>query len=462
MCNRPNDVQATELAVQRVEESVDKRRKRNKPAPQLEFNGDSVVLPPAVVAWLLHIGVDVERYQRALYQVAKGLKKRYYRMLSSSDQSSEVAVVSKPTSSELHVREDVPFAPDQTHEETDADGSLALNSSEGLAHDSTISLGEDSGCNTNHTKQPSPQRHSHVRWLRDVELYECYSKIPEGAIGLDAASAAIIDALRLSELAQKDECKWILDVCCAPGGKLLGTVSTVKRLWGDKINCKIIGLDIVKRRLDVCASLLKRENAPRNIDVHLLNCSGQSFTEFEGESMIERFDRVIVDAECTHEGSLRSVVRTLKYWGIQSLESRFTEEHAKSVVSNQRELLRHAIRLIRPGGMVVYSTCSLHDEQNEILVASVIEEFDNVQLRQLPLVQCDCCSTVCDRPDAWPATSTEHIIRKHCSPRYLPNREVSSEASGCSNITSPVCVRFSPLSPDTDGIFVVSIVKLPI
>ncbi|CDR98082.1 hypothetical protein, conserved [Babesia bigemina] len=460
MCNRADDVQATELAAHRVEESAGKRRKRNDPAPQLEFNGDSVVLPTAVIAWLAHIGVNAEQYQRALYQVAKGLKKRYYRMLSDPEPSCEVSGVSKRTSRELSVPEDVDSAPSHTHKDTIVESSLASNSSEALANGSDSTLDGDSRCSNAHTKQHTP-RHSHVRWLRDIELYECYSKIPEGSIGLDAASASIIDALRLSELRQENECKWILDICCAPGGKLLGTVSTVKRLWGDKINCKIIGLDIVKRRLDVCASLLKKENAPSNIDVHLLNCSGQSFTEFEGESMIERFDRVIVDAECTHEGSLRSVVRTLKYWGLHSLESRFTEEHAKTVISNQRELLRHAIRLVRPGGIVVYSTCSLHDEQNEILVASVIEEFDNVQLRQLPLLQCDCCSSVCDRPDAWPATSTEDKIRNHCSSRYLPNREVCSETSRCANHSSPVCVRFSPLSPDTDGIFVVSIVKLP-
>ncbi|GIX64783.1 nucleolar protein [Babesia caballi] len=443
-----------------MEESTRKRPKKVNDAHALDVSGDQVVLPSSVRSWLSHIGVDVEEYQRALYSVANNLKKRYYRKLSQPIPDNKPEENPKTVSNLGNATTDEGLQKCATHteecassSETPRSGATSVNARE------NASTG-DANSTCDHTHQPSTKNHVLVPWLRDVDLYEAYATIPEGSIGLDAASAAVIDALRLSELASQDGTKWILDMCCAPGGKLLGTVSTLKHLWGKGHDWKVIGLDVVKRRLDVCASLLRKENAPENIDVHLLNCRAQDFTEFEAESMIGRFDRVVLDAECTHEGSLRSVLRTLKFWGAHSLESRFTREHADAIIANQRELLRHAVRLTRPGGLVVYSTCSLHDDQDELLVASVVKEFDNVRLQQLPVVNCSCCSSQRGRTGVWPASSTESRLAERCASRYLPHRDTPNGTRSCANVESPVCVRFSPMAPDTDGIFLCAIRKM--
>ncbi|KAK1936013.1 hypothetical protein X943_000943 [Babesia divergens] len=446
---------SSQLSNGTAEGSTGKRRKKASVVNPLSCSDNSVELPSAIRSWIAHIGVNLEEYQHSLYQVASGSKKRYYRLQSN--------LQSAPDESECAGGQFKP--PDASEEQGPHAGCASAGSVESspaaVSHYRSQSIQDESPkvdvrCSMASTHRV---RHPVVRWLRDVKLYACYESIPKEAMGLDAASAAVVDSMRLRDLSHEDGTKWILDMCCAPGGKLLGMVSSLKALCREGVKWKVIGLDVVKRRLDVCASFLKRENPPPGIDVFLVNSRGQDFTEFEGTPLMGCFDRVLVDAECTHEGSLRSVIRTLKYWGSSSLETRLTPEHADGIISNQRELLMHAIRLVRPGGLVIYSTCSLHDEQNELLVSDVLQRFDNVKLQQLPMVYCECCSPPSDRTEKWPARSTEEFLREHCPSRYLPDRS-GSGVPKCANSDSPVCVRFSPLEPETDGIFIAAIRKL--
>ncbi|ORM41273.1 Ribosomal RNA small subunit methyltransferase F [Babesia sp. Xinjiang] len=458
MCRKRKDVQSTKMPTDSIEEEGPKRIKSETRENNIQFIDDCVLLPPAVKSWLSHIGVNTDKYARTLYQIANGRKKRYYRVVSYTGSAQRGRECTEDSLSTARLQEMCQLDTEYIHTTEAKAHSTAYSCDEQPAQHYVNGVIRDGSCEFERISRQTP-RDPVVTWLRDVTLHECYGIIPEGAVGLDAASAAVVDALRLYELTEQSGTKWILDMCCAPGGKLLGMVSSLKHMRKNKGNWKLIGLDMVKRRLDVCASLLKKESAVDNIEVHLLNCRGQDFTEFEGEFMFNRFDRILVDAECTHEGSLRSVLRTLKYWGAHSLESRFTPAHASSIICNQRELLRHALKLIRPGGLVVYSTCSLHDEQNELLVANVLREFDNVRLRQLPILSCRCCSPTSARTGIWPASSTESLFMQHCHPRYLPDRNIHGQKHQCDNTESPICVRFDPLGPETDGIFIAAITK---
>ncbi|UKK01197.2 nucleolar protein [Theileria orientalis] len=244
-----------------------------------------------------------------------------------------------------------------------------------------------------------------VKWLRDVDIFRSNSNVKKACYGIDASSAAVVDALKLKRLSGNDQV-WILDMCCAPGGKLLATVSSLSKFKG---SCKwnVVGLDSVRRRLDVCRSMLRKEKYNSDkINVILHSCRSQEFCELSGDPMFGRFDRVILDVECTHEGSLRSVIRTIKYWGIDSLESKWTKEYASKIVSNQRELLHQAIKLVKPGGLIVYSTCSLDSEQNELLVSEVVSGLHNIKFYPLPVNSCSCCSFNSEeRPESWPSIS---------------------------------------------------------
>ncbi|CAI5473659.1 unnamed protein product [Closterium sp. Yama58-4] len=72
----------------------------------------------------------------------------------------------------------------------------------------------------------------------------------------------------------------------------------------------------------------------------------------------EGYDKVLVDAECTHDGSLKHI---LKYdsWGWHTLNKRFLDpQRLSTLAALQRSLLETGFLLLKPGGRLVYSTCS--------------------------------------------------------------------------------------------------------
>jgi 16S rRNA (cytosine967-C5)-methyltransferase len=76
------------------------------------------------------------------------------------------------------------------------------------------------------------------------------------------------------------------------------------------------------------------------------------------------FDRILLDVPCTNTGVLRR--RVDARW-------RFNQEHLDLAVDSQRRLLDAAAAHLRPGGSMVYSTCSLEPEENELQVAQWLD-----------------------------------------------------------------------------------------
>ena len=93
------------------------------------------------------------------------------------------------------------------------------------------------------------------------------------------------------------------------------------------------------------------------------------------------FDRVLVDAECTHDGSYKHVAKFESKWGWDTLERRTVDTHpAEGLQTLQRGLLANGFAHLRPGGTLVYSTCSLHREQNEDVVAWLLTTNPHAEL----------------------------------------------------------------------------------
>ena len=85
------------------------------------------------------------------------------------------------------------------------------------------------------------------------------------------------------------------------------------------------------------------------------------------------YDKVLVDAECTHDGSLKHILK-YNHIGWEQFEGKFLNpERLSSLCSLQRGLLSNGFRLLRPGGSLVYSTCSFSRAQNEDIVAWFLE-----------------------------------------------------------------------------------------
>lgn len=137
----------------------------------------------------------------------------------------------------------------------------------------------------------------------------------------------------------------LLDLCAAPGGK----TTFLAQLMGNQ--GAVIAHDNDPQRLK-----LVEENCAR------LGVSCVSITTPASLANEQPFDRILVDAPCSNTGVMRRRVELR--WRVQPAEL----ERLRAL---QLELLRRAGSLLKPGGVLVYSTCSLEREENE----RVVQEF---------------------------------------------------------------------------------------
>jgi 16S rRNA C967 or C1407 C5-methylase (RsmB/RsmF family) len=92
---------------------------------------------------------------------------------------------------------------------------------------------------------------------------------------------------------------------------------------------------------------------------------------------IKPFDYVLVDAECSTDGSLKHMRERLKESSPEEQESNTLltdKQQLADLVDLQKRLLASGFRLLRPGGVLVYSTCSLSQDQNEGVVEWLLEQ----------------------------------------------------------------------------------------
>jgi len=152
----------------------------------------------------------------------------------------------------------------------------------------------------------------------------------------------------------------VLDLCASPGGKSTHLAEIV----GER-GC-LVACEIDERRIRGLLGNVYRLCVPNVIVV-----AGDGRTFPEGAL----FDRVLVDAPCSGEGTLR------RRAGEVPNKSRAFRAF---VTASQRALLERAVRLTRPGGTVLYVTCTFAPEENEAIVSGVLERAP-VELESLDL-----------------------------------------------------------------------------
>ena len=143
----------------------------------------------------------------------------------------------------------------------------------------------------------------------------------------------------------------VCDLCAAPGGK---TTQIAGRMLGEgfllcnEINpkrAKILSRNI--ERLGVPNALVTNEHPDR---------LAQRFAGF--------FDRVLVDAPCSGEGMFRKEEAAVTDW---------SQETVEMCARRQAEILHSAAAMVRPGGLLVYSTCTFAPEEDEMAVAAFLD-----------------------------------------------------------------------------------------
>jgi len=145
----------------------------------------------------------------------------------------------------------------------------------------------------------------------------------------------------------------VWDSCAAPGSK----TTQLSAMMDDR--GVVVGNDNNLGRL---SSL--RHNAER-LGVTNLVVTKQDGRNFSLKPFgFDEFDRAIVDAPCSCEGTIRKNPTTLEEW---------TLEHVHSVAAVQKGILSRAVQATKPGGTVVYSTCTFAPEENEAVIDHVLE-----------------------------------------------------------------------------------------
>ena len=151
----------------------------------------------------------------------------------------------------------------------------------------------------------------------------------------------------------------VVDACAGAGGKTLQLAAQMKNRG------ELFALDIDARRLEAL-KLRARRAGVHNVRIRTLPTAGSEASEALAD-LIARADRVLVDAPCTGTGTFRRK---------PDARYRLTEQRLADHVAQQRDLLEQFAPLVKPGGRLVYGTCSLLREENE----EVVEAF----LRQHP------------------------------------------------------------------------------
>jgi NOL1/NOP2/sun family putative RNA methylase len=142
----------------------------------------------------------------------------------------------------------------------------------------------------------------------------------------------------------------ILDLCAAPGGK----TTHIAQLMGD--HGLVVANDFKPERTHVLRSHIDRLGI---LSVLVCCYHGQAFP------LRRKFDRILLDPPCSAEGTYRA--------GLPPLLSE-NPKVARHLVRVQKELLRQSLAVLRPGGTLVYSTCTYAPEENEAVVNEALKD----------------------------------------------------------------------------------------
>ncbi|NEX19210.1 class I SAM-dependent methyltransferase [Thiorhodococcus mannitoliphagus] len=199
----------------------------------------------------------------------------------------------------------------------------------------------------------------------------------------------------------------VLDMCAAPGGK------TAQIAFALDNRGTLVANDISFMRIKALQGNLDRLGV---VNVTTTCSDAANWPTASGQ-----FDRILVDAPCSSEGTLRRNV---------SLLQRLDPANSERLGPRQRALLRKAVQRCRPGGRILYSTCTFAPEENELVVADILAEFpDDLRLIQVSV----------------PGFRTRPGITEWCG-RTLPPELA-------------LCHRFWPHHNDSGGFFIAVLEK---
>ncbi|CAH6719036.1 multisite-specific tRNA:(cytosine-C(5))-methyltransferase [[Candida] jaroonii] len=168
----------------------------------------------------------------------------------------------------------------------------------------------------------------------------------------------------------------VLDMCAAPGSKTAQLVEALHANDDKELPTGfVLANDSDYKRSHMLVHQVKRLNSPNFV---VVNHDAQLFPriKFEGAEEFLKFDRILCDVPCSGDGTMRKNVNVWKD---------FTVGNALGLHALQLNILNRGLQLLKKGGRLVYSTCSLSPVENEAVVAAALRKWGD----QIKLVNCD-------------------------------------------------------------------------
>jgi 16S rRNA (cytosine967-C5)-methyltransferase len=212
-------------------------------------------------------------------------------------------------------------------------------------------------------RQTFLERYRNARTLPNVSNFV---ELSSPAEALDQGDCYVQDPSTsiACELLQPKPGEKILDACAAPGGK----TAYVAELMGN--HGLIVGCDREPARL----SLLDQNLTRLGVRIAKIVCHDWTKSAIQPEILSEApFDRILVDVPCSNTGVMRRRV---------DVRWRLKPADFIRMQSRQIEIARAVFPLLKPGGVLVYSTCSLEREENEDVVQQLLGPMSILQLEE--------------------------------------------------------------------------------
>ncbi|OYR87419.1 RsmB/NOP family class I SAM-dependent RNA methyltransferase [Lactobacillus taiwanensis] len=154
----------------------------------------------------------------------------------------------------------------------------------------------------------------------------------------------------------------VLDLCAAPGGKSTALASALRN------EGVLVANEISRSRAKDLRENLERWGAT---NVVVTNESPDRLAK----KLPAFFDKILIDAPCSGEGMFRKDPDAMQYW---------SQEYVITCQTRQKEILAEAMKMLKPGGEIVYSTCTYSPEEDEEIVAWLVENY-NLKVEPLKL-----------------------------------------------------------------------------
>ena len=157
----------------------------------------------------------------------------------------------------------------------------------------------------------------------------------------------------------------VLDACAAPGGKTSLLAQQMKNRGA------ILACDRDGERLNTMQQNLDR------LGVTIATAAKVDWTRASGNQRKEQFDRILLDVPCSNTGVMRRRV---------DVRWRLNPDDFARMQKRQLAIARKVIESLKPGGVLVYSTCSIEPEENEEVVVQLLNEFKDLQLLEQKVI----------------------------------------------------------------------------